>query len=262
MSRVPPVVAPAALDGQERSPACAVDRRIFLPASCPQEKSFAPSPQATVTPLLLPSRGEPYPPPACLLAAMGVSLVPLAAAGSSTPLPARASALACSSRPTEQNANQDAGYEPREQLPATWAGAPGPSSRSVSAPARAAGKSEHWPPASVRQPRPPLKPPARRIPANRPPGSNRSARPSKAKGSVASPINRAPLPVPVSGKPPGKEKLRSLRSTQRRPIGDTSKPAATTRSPARWRRPSPARRDGAPASSPSAPAGLHPQTPG
>jgi hypothetical protein len=84
---------------------------------------------------------------------------------------------------------------------------------------------------------PPAALPARQIRANRLPGSNTSAHPSKANGSAAWRPGRAPLPVPAIETPPGRERSRSLRSRRRRPTAGTWIPAAKARSPARCRRP-------------------------
>jgi hypothetical protein len=99
-----PEVDPAVLDRQERSPACAVHRRIFRPVFCLQGRSFAPLRAEAVNPPLFPARGERHPQVVCPFAAMRACPVPLAGAGSSTPWLVRASAPACPSRPWEQDA--------------------------------------------------------------------------------------------------------------------------------------------------------------
>jgi len=108
----------------------------------------------------------------------------------------------------------------------------------------------------------PVRPPARRTPANHLPGSNTSGHPSKANGSAAWRPSRAPLPALVNGTPPGKERFRFPRSRRRRPTANTSIPAEITRSPGRWRWLSRARPDGVPGAAPTAPAGPRPRTPG
>lgn len=103
----------------------------------------------------------------------------------------------------------------------------------------------------------------RRTPANRFPGSGRSARPWKGNGSGAWPTSPAPLPARVTGRRQGREKSRSLRLRPRTPIASTWKPGARERLPGRWYWQSRAPRGGARAASPNAPAGpLLPPTPG
>jgi hypothetical protein len=104
--------------------------------------------------------------------------------------------------------------------------------------------------------------PAQQIRANHLPGSNKSGHPSKANESAAWRPSRAPLPARVNGRPPGKERSRSLHSTLRRPTAGTWIPAAKARSPARYRQPLRAPPDAVPGAVPTGSAGPLPRRPG